>query len=350
MKTTIKTLFLAVSAALTLSCSKNDSAPEMAEEPVMCRFSVAMQGASDTRTTGIESDETGTEAEKTIHNMQIFVFGSDGNLITSDIFQNTGSSASMSVNSGTGYSIYVICNEIVDYRGDVSCVSDIKAIVSDVLCSEHGSSRFVMQGCLENQTVSSESKEFNIEVERRVAKIVLRKVTNSLPPAMGKISVDGIYLANVMVTSSMFTEDPLDIDSQSWCNKLGIYEMLVNEDWLAEKYQTPILISRIEAHETAHTFYAAANPTETDVNGGEEFTPRFTRLVLKTTIGGTVYYYPLTFKKELPEITPNSFIDITNLNIKHLGSQDPDIPISTDKVTVTVEVKKWDHVEKEVEL
>lgn len=347
MKKTIKTILFAVSAALTLSCAKIDPAAELAGQPVMCRFYIEPQGVSGTKAVGLESDETGTEVEKTIHNMQVFIFGPDGGLITSDIVENS-KSISMTVNSGTGYSFYVICNEN-NLRGDVSSVSDIKSIVSTILGTDKGSTRFVMQGCLENQTVSSESKDFKIQVERRVAKIVLRKVTNSLPPAMGKISIDGIYLANVMVSSPMFTEN-LDSGMQRWCNKLGDFTKLSDFDWLNEKYPTPLAVSRIEAYETAHTFYAAANPTETDVNGGEIFSPRFTRLVLKATIGGKPYFYPLTFKKELPEITPNSFIDITNLTIKHLGSQSPDIPISTDKVTVTVDVKKWDYVEKEVEL
>ena len=345
MKKIVESLLFAAMAAVTLSCTKENRTSAELEEAVICRFSLASPD-DGTKSVGLESDGEGNAAEKAVSSLQVFVFGSDGHLVASEGTENA-SSLSMSVNTGTGYSIYAVCNA-EDWRPDVATAADLRSKVSEILGTEEGASKFVMKGCLEDQTVSAGSKEFIVAVERCAAKVVLRQVTNSLPAALGDISIDGIYLSNAVTSSALFA-DALP-EGAVWVNKMGDYDNLSGLGWFDEKFETPATVPNASAYETAHTFYAAANPTSVDANAGEKFSARFTRLVLKTTVQGTVYYYPVSFNKELPELTPNSFIDITNLNIKHLGSQDPDVPVSTDYITVTVEVKAWNHIEKNVEL
>lgn len=346
MKKIVESLLFAAMAAVTLSCTKENRTSAEPGECVVCHFFLASSDDDGTKSTGLESDEGGNAAEKAVGSLQVFVFGSDGHLVASEGTENA-KSLSMSVNSGTGYSIYAVCNA-EDWRSDVATVADLRSKVSEVLGTEEGASKFVMKGCLEDQIISAGSKEFTIAVERCAAKVVLRQVTNSLPAALGDISIDGIYLSNVVTSSALFA-DALP-EGAVWVNKMGDYDKLSGFGWFDEKFETAVTVPNASAYETPHTFYAAANPTAVDANAGEEFSARFTRLVLKTTVQGAVYYYPVSFNRELPELTPNSYIDITNLNIKHLGSQDPDIPVSTDNIAVTVEVKAWNHMEKNVEL
>lgn len=347
-----RTIFLAIAAVAVLcasSCSKMKEKPEPLTlgqgEPVLCSFGVAGLDVLETKSTGLESDEKGIEAEKKINSLQVFVFTAEGNLAASEKAENA-SSLTLTVNAGTGYSMYAVVNT-EDWTTSVSKVADLEAKVTEALGASNANANFAMRGKLTDQTVSSTSKEFTIEVERVAAKVVLRKITNALPTAAGALTIEGIYVSNVVTSSAMFAATIPE--GATWINQRGVYDNLSSYAWFADKLETAVDVANGAAYSTAHTFYAAANPTETD-SSAETFGPRFTRLVVKAKIQDVVYYYPVSFNKELPALTANSYIDVTNLTIKHLGSDDPDKPIETDAITVSVTVKDWTKTEKEVTL
>lgn len=350
-----KKLFFAIAAIAVLcasSCKKmnENSAPMPLNqgEPVLCSFSVAGLDVPTPKSTGLESDATGIAAEKTVNTLQVFVFTADNNLVASGIASNS-KNITLSVNAGTNYSMYAIANA-EDWTASVAKVSDLEAKVTEALGAANANTNFAMQGKITGQTVSSTSKSFAIDVERVAAKVVLRKVTNSLPAAIGTLTIEGIYLSNVVTTSYMFPATPAALPSGAkWVNQRGIYDALSSYAWFGDKLETAAVVANGGNYGTAHTFYAAANPTAED-SSAETFGPRFTRLVVKAKVQGVTYYYPVSFNKDLPALTPNSYIDITNLTIKHLGSTDPDQPIETDDITITVTVKDWSKTEQEVTL
>lgn len=337
---------LAASVLFLASCQKEGpEAVSSVKESVECLFTLAGDiDLPSTKAVGLESDAKGTIAEKSVRTLQVFVFDSTGTCVNSRYVTNSGS-LHLTVDSDNGYSFYAVAN-LEDITSKVSTVAELLDITTDALSTEDGSSRFPMQGCLKDQAVNPNNKSFSIEVERRAAKVVLRNITNSLPSEYGEIIVEGIYLSNVVTASGMFSDalprEPL------WVNKMGVYDSLSPHDWLSDKLSVAVAVGRGGVYDIAHTFYAAANAVEEDTRE-EEWCPRYTRLVVRTNIQGVTRYYPLTFGAELPSLKANEYIDVTNLNIKSLGPLDPELPITTEEVTVTVTVKDWNRTETEVE-
>lgn len=342
-------VFFACAAAVVAlaSCNKENlpSVPAQQGDMVRCVFSLANMGDPMTKATGIESEAAGAAAEKTVNSLQVYIFNSNGAVVASNIVANA-KSISMQVNSGNGYSIYAVCNA-PDWTASIATVADLEAKTADNLAQSNAASNFVMVGKLTGQTVSKENNSFSIEVARRAAKVVLRKITNSLPEVNGAISLKGIYVSNVATVSNLFS-DALPAEP-GWINKFGTFTELSSYSHFADKFATAVNIANGEAYETAHGFYAAANPTETD-SSEKTWSTRFTRLVVAVEIQGVEYYYPISFNKEIPALTANKYIDITNLNIKHLGSNDPDVPVSSDEISISVTVKDWDYTSTTVEM
>ena len=334
-------------AVAFVSCNKDElsSKRDSSADKIGCVF--YLKGISDgivTKAVGMESGEGGLEAEKAVKSLQIYVFRADSSLAASRNVMNS-KSLKLDVNVGSGYSIYAVCNE-ENWTSSIKRISDLEEKETVLLSTDEGASSFAMQGKIEDQTISSENREFSIEVVRRAAKVVVRKITNNLPE--GDIIIEGIYISNVVTNSCMFS-DSLP-DAPVWVNQLGVFDGLSALNWFGDKFETPVSVANGQAYETAHTFYAAANPTATDEHSIDKFSSRYTRIVIRADIGGTIYYYPISFKNEIPELTANDYIDIKNINIKHLGSDNPETPVTIGQdVIVSVEVKDWNRVEHTIE-
>ena len=78
------------------------------------------------------------------------------------------------------------------------------------------------------------------------------------------------------------------------------------------------------------------NHTDSDSFSGIQFTPRKTRLVMSGSISGKTYYYPITFDS----IERNTSYSV-NIVIKNPGSTDPDTPVSTRELSVTIVPVPW---------
>lgn len=347
----MKKVFLAIACmAALMSCQKfNQKAelnvPELTSEKVQCTFNLAGDAATvETKATGRESDAAGITDEKAVNTLQVYAFTAAGNFVASG-FVSGQSSLSLSVNAGTGYQFYALVN-LADLTSSITSISDFDSVVANNLDADNGSANFAMQGMIDNQTVSSEAKSFTIEVARRAAKVVLRKVTNSLPAGSGSLTIESIFLENVVATEGLFSASVPT--GATWINKQG--KSLSSRAWFCDVLSSPQTVNNGGNYSTAHTFYAAANDTAED-SSEATWSARYTRIVVKAKIQGVDYYYPISFNTDaLPALTPNSYIDITNLTIKHLGSDDPDKPISSEDVTLTVTVKDWSKVDKTVEI
>lgn len=343
----IVNIFIFVASALSLaSCQKEGpEAVASVKESVECLFTFTGDiDLPSTKAVGLESDAKGTVAEKAVRTLQVFVFDSTGTCVTSRYVSNSGN-LHLTVDADGGYTFYAVAN-LEDITAQVSTIAELLDRTTDVLATDEGSSRFPMQGCLKDQAVSPDSKSFSIEVERRAAKVVLRNITNSLPAEYGDIIVEGIYLSNAVTVSGMFS-DELPQEA-GWTNRMGVYDSLSPYDWLSDKFSVAVAVGRGGVYDIPHTFYAAANAVEEDTRE-EPWSPRFTRLVVRTSIQGITRYYPISFGAELPPLKVNEYIDITNLNIKSLGPLDPEKPITTEEVTVTVTVKDWNRTEQTVD-
>lgn len=354
---TIAALFCA--AAIT-SCSKQLSNSDISltdngeKIPVTFSLAGAVADVSITKSTGsgASAESAGTTDEKTVSMLNIFVFNQDGTLVEAASKSGSADNKSLTMNltSGSGFDIYAVVNPDSDMSGTISSRQDLVKELSTKLDSDNGNAYFGMSGKLENVSVSSTSNSFEIAVSRRAAKIAIQKITNNLNPAAGKITIEGIYLANVVTDAYFFEEDATKTAGgtyigNNWINQKGVYSSLSSRAWFADKLGTPAEVANSAAYETAHYFYACPNPTATDVNGGTgAFTARFTRLVIKTIIQGNTYYYPISLDGKsgsVPMATANKFINIKEVKINHLGSSDPDTPVSTEDVSLSVSVNDW---------
>lgn len=348
----MKKVFFAIAAmAALMSCQKFEqnkvNVPELTSEKVQCTFNLAGDAATvETKATGLESDAAGITSEKAVNTLQVYAFTSAGNFVASQ-FVSEQSSISLSVNAGTGYQFYALVN-LADLTSSITSISDFDSVVANNLDADNGSANFAMQGMIDNQTVSADSKSFTIEVARRAAKVVLRKVTNSLPAGSGSLTIESIFIENVVATEGLFSASVPT--GATWINKQGKAATMSSRAWFCDVLASPATVNNGGNYSTAHTFYAAANDTAEDTSDAT-WSARYTRIVVKAKIQGVDYYYPISFNTDaLPALTPNSYIDITNLTIKHLGSDDPDKPISSEDVTLTVTVKDWSKVDKTVEI
>ena len=89
-----------------------------------------------------------------------------------------------------------------------------------------------------------------------------------------------------------------------------------------------------EAYSTQHTFYCY--PNKAADSDATSWSPRRTRLVLKTTLGTDTYYYPVT----LPELENNKSYEL-ELTITRPGSDNADMPVSFEDCAFEITVKPW---------
>mgnify|MGYP003311971267 CR=1 FL=1 len=335
------------------ACDKNGSPePEGATNGrVECRFSLggSAEVSYETRSVGLESGTLSLADEKKVNTLTVFIFSRDGKI--ADTGSADGNMVKINLKADSGYDFFAVANAGTDWSSSVTSANELKEITSSALSGEDALCNFVMTGSLLSETVDRDHCTFTIDVTRRAAKVVVRKITNSLNEAAGDISLEGIYLSNVITNCNLFgTALP---ETPAWANKFGAWaDVPLQRAWFGDALtEGPVRIANGKSYETAHTFYAAANPIETDCSGEKEFTPRKTRLVIKAEIQGDDYYYPLTFNTDrLPALEAGKCIDIENIDIRHLGSSSPESPVSTVDVSFEVRVLDWDRMDAPVEI
>ena len=122
----------------------------------------------------------------------------------------------------------------------------------------------------------------------------------------------------------------------TWFNKMAYTTSDVDALLYADAIDTKI--TEATPYDTPTSFYTYPNSTQTD-SQAEEFSARFTRVVVETTLGGKTYYYPVSIEN----IESNKYYNIKNLTITRPGSLSPDTPVSSLECTVSIEVKEWGH-------
>lgn len=338
MKTLLKPLSAIICTISVLACNKENISVKCngpgedaikAKDNVECIFN--LEGINNftqaqTRAKGLESDASGTLEEKKIHSLQLFVFGNDG--ILTEAKKTSESSIKLTLPSGEGYSFYAVANT-ENFISSVAKTSDLENKVTSLLNTAEGGNRFAMSGKLTGQTVSASRQSFTIPIKRLAAKVVLRKITNNLPGATGDITLVGIYLSNIPTSAKVFGNGTPS--SSIYANNSVELQKLSSFDWFTDKFYSPLTITKGTSYETAHTFYTYAN---TGTNP--------TRLVLITKIQGKIYYYPITFGKDFPALTANKYINITELSISHLGTDNPEKTVTKESIEIKWMIENWD--------
>ena len=315
-------LMMAAVAAVfgTMSCKK-DNVPSMnhgnANVPVDGERTELTVGIATgmTKSTTITADD-----EVKVNNLQVFVFRGDA----LDAYGVADNASTVTVSCTKGNrEVYAVVNA-PDLK-DIATKTDLLAAKSAL--SDNDESNFVMIGKT-NADLPSELP-VNVEVDRIVSKVVLKTVNRAFTSAALaalNFSIDEIFITNVAGDVNYgLTDNPLE-----WYNKMDY-----NSEMAMFTHDAPAAsVVNEEAYSTQHTFYCY--PNKAADSDATSWSPRRTRLVLKTTLGTDTYYYPVT----LPELENNKSYEL-ELTITRPGSDNADMPVSFEDCAFEITVKPW---------
>lgn len=303
-------VFIAAMSCKTAEPERNASSPE--------RFSVKVSvPAVGTKVTSVMNEDK-------INDLQVFVFRPDGTL---DAYAS-GSGTFMNLDCTAGDKKFIALANAPDMSG-VASESALQAARSEL--DENSLEGFVMSGSV-SETISEISEEVEISVTRLVARISVQKITNALSaPAYSDtdIKLTGIYLSNVAGDRQYLSSGTTTL----WLNRLGAQTDVPS---LLHSGGISYNIENGSSYPTAHYFYCYPNSTAQD-SDDEIWSPRYTRLVIVTEIGGKTYYYPVS----IGNIESNHLYDIENVQITRLGSDSPEFPVEVGSLALTIKVTDW---------
>ena len=177
-----------------------------------------------------------------------------------------------------------------------------------------------------------------ISVNRLASRIVVSKVTKAFKStALNSLTfkIKRMYLVNASGEAKYGSPST----PVTWYNQKAFDENL--PDKLKALMFDNVDATVSSSYTTKHTFYCYPNNTQTDVNDGEQFSARFTRLVIEAELGGEVCYYPIN----LPNLESNKSYNISEIEITKPGSTSPDEPVTAVDCKITLVVNDWTDVD-----
>lgn len=335
-----KLLFVApVAGLMLLSCQINsDLGPDgfNSDNSNWGEVTFALDGRND------DNDSPGTRsttqaAESAINSLQILVFNSSNNLVSYASANASTVSASVPIGVG-GHSVYAAVN----VSTDLSSCSSPSALTSTVsYLKDNTSAGLQMVGSKSNLTFTR-GGDVRIDVTRFASRVEIDEITCAFTAAAftsQEFKITGIYLINVN-GACPFSQT---VTTGTWFNQLGYVSGDCN-NMISEKFSTPIVLQTsagaVTAHSTPHYFYCYPNPTSTDTHGGS-FSPRYTRLVVETTLGTKTYYYPIDIVGTSNIISPNTAFTVTKLTITGPGVDNPDDKLDQGSINFSLKIKDW---------
>ena len=318
---TPKTILMVASAAIlagAVSCNKTDSPAQTEGTPAELTLNIS-NGAF---TKAAINDAN----ENKVNNVQIFVFRKDGEL---DAYATSTQKNDIKVSCTTGpKDVYALVN--APDGSKISKKSELEATTSKL--SDNSLTNFVMIGSKPIDMTPSVNE--TIMVSRIAARLTVRKITAAFTSQAYKqmeFKVNRIYVVNAAGDVNYKLEKKAPT---TWFNKMAYTTSDVDALLYADDIDTKI--TEATPYDTPTSFYTYPNSTQTD-SQAEEFSARFTRVVVETTLGGKTYYYPVSIEN----IESNKYYNIKNLTITRPGSLSPDTPVSSLECTVSIEVKEW---------
>ncbi len=283
---------------------------------------VNVSGGASTRSTSITSAD-----EKKVADLQLFAFNSDGNI---DSYAK-GTSTSLKINVTAGTKDFVALVNCPDL-GNTARKADLMKTVSYLKNNKSG--HFEMIGEVDGVKISANTN-LDLKVKRIVSKVVIEKISADFtsPYLSSQIfKVTGIFLSNV-VASNCYGLNASTFED--WVNKNEMSSTDPARDLTQDIFDVDV--KSTTPYTTVHSFYCYPNPTATDSNSAT-WSERYTRLVVRTTLGGTVGYYNI----KIPDIGSNKIYTIKELKITKRGSFYPYEDITTADAQFTITVSDWD--------
>lgn len=342
MKKTLLFGWAAVAAALLAgACNRM---PEPATETQTGK--VTLKAQLDGKAVQTRGADVGNyNRETAILDMQLLVFDTNGHLEYYASTDEEDGEFVFSLRAGT-MKAWVVANG--PELNNITTETAMAGMMLDLGTYNNPSDAFVMAGSETIQVVSGEFSDCIVELSRLVSRVTLKSVTSRLPEAYGTVTVDYAMLENVVSSYSIGGA----AGTTGWYNPMGrktesplVQSHIVNPPtYVADHAELTFHtltgstgFDRGDSYTTPQRFYAYPNATALDHSGfATPFTARYTRLVLKATIDGGTYYYPIS----IPNLTRNTCYDI-KVTLAGLGSSDPDVPVQKGEFDVAISVADW---------
>ena len=328
--------------ACMVSCNKNDGPdPVLPAQPESQAGQEAEQVSLTVNIGGVggimkTKSTSPASREAKILNAQVFVFndnwldGYNRVVLDDDPLNPSEPITSISVNCSAGErSVYVLINHPTELNSIVT-KTEFLAITSSL--SQNSHYNMVMIG---NDTFTlPQAEAVTIDVHRLLARVVIKKITRAFTvtaQAAQNFNINEIFMINVAGDTNLGeTAAPTNwYNQRAYASEQGS----LTHDSLNQT------LANNASYATAHYFYVYPNPTVED-SQATIWSPRYTRLVVKATLGSDVYYYPIN----LPGIESNKSYEIDELILTRPGSDTPDQPVTFQDCSFNINVVGWSTV------
>lgn len=311
-------IIVAAAALMAVSCSGLDEKNYLVDE--------------ETQTTKVHfavfDDATksiATSIENTINTLQFFVFGADGSLEVKSGSKYAVSSADVLCTQGEKKVVAVVNAPDLP---NIRAYDDFYELNSNL--SENRKNRLVMVGDTTITVSLTEPESVAIKVTRLGVRVGLRSISNKLANKASMI-IKNVYLINAAGNRTYLGGGAPTV----WYNKRGNQNDI--PEVLTYSLDGQLTLDYNSSREFSYNFaYCYPNPVATDTSAKGDWTERFTRAVLEAQIGGVTYYYPIS----LPGLKTNTAYTIS-LVVTRLGSDDPDVPVTTNEISYTLDIVDW---------
>ena len=300
---------LALSAMFLPGCNLVKDAPAVPEVERPLVSLRVKAGVKDV----VTKAETQTAAEKQVNTLDIFVFDTSTEAL---LFKSRSSSDEVEVSITKGARTFYA---LVNAPSAASSLSTLSAVAAyHAAFADQGRSSFFMSGS-KGVTVTSTTSEVVVDVRRDVARVDLVNAPSFSGQASGGV-FNAAYLINVPKAYSATATVTAAANAWNFGNAVAT----------ASEQDALLKLT------AAGTVYGMPNTTaEAAAIDGTDYV---TKLVIKATVNGSVYWYPIG----IPGMGSNKRYVIENVYIKGVGSDTPNAYIDNKTFTATVNVLDWE--------
>ena len=292
--------------------------------------------------TKVASGTTAETYETQLNSVQILLFDSGGNIYryaNSSSLSDGGSQSFENVNAAT-YTVVAVAN-----APNLSSVSNLSALEALSVAlgdnSTDAATGFRMYGSttvnVTAANTTSNPASCEVSLSRYTARVKLVRVTNSLPAALGALTVDNVMLINVLTSWNYAGSS----EASTWGNLAGrkngsVIASAGNATCADLTFNgTGFSVVRGSSAAPDYKFYSFPNGSSSTATGASA-TEGPVRLVVTASFDGRTYYDPGT----IPGVARNTSYDVL-LTITGPGSDDPNTPVDKGNISATIVVSPW---------
>ena len=337
-----KTIIAMAAACVALAaCNKEQTlAPVTPSEEGTGQITFTVAGDEPAETRAVTAYTTAQTYESQVNKVQVFVFGSDGAI---NFYQNLGTATSGSISTTAGTkTVWAVVN-----GPDLSTIGTLSALQATAVDlsanSTTASTGFVMAGSSTVSVTNGGTASCAITVSRLVSRVALSTVVNKLPQSYGAITIDRVFLCNVVGNQNLAG----NAAASTWYNQNGradeptrVKNHIIDGSTYKASCETLTYkgVSQSVANGAAHTpstpylFYSFPNSSTAAPSGFlSTFAAQRSVLTVVATISGKTYYATLERNKAYT----------VGLTITGLGSDDPNKPVEKGSLTASITVSGW---------